>query len=270
MSPVDAPRIFSFAPPLGAASIEQTPVNAFVDVELGVAVDAGYAHDSTWQEGLPALRELVLTHHHGDHAGGFAAFARRQPTARLWAPDPDLLPAALRARAERLNEGTLLADGALVVLSTPGHAPAHVALWQPDVGRLYAGDMVLGFGTPWVGPPEGDMAVYLQSLRRLAGLPVRDLMPGHGPQADAAQIAWTLAHRERRLAEVAETLGGMGSGTAAELVDRIYIERAGMTLVGPHRTIAEVTMDGYLTALAAEGTATRDEDGRWRPRMAGG
>jgi hypothetical protein len=74
-----------------------------------------------------------------------------------------------------------------------------------------------------------------------------------------------LAHREGRLAEVASMLGAMGSATAAELVDRIYIERAGMTLVGPHRTIAEVTMDGYLAALAADGKAAHGADGRWRP-----
>lgn len=257
-------RVFSFAPPLGEASIEQAPVNAFVDLDLGFAVDAGYAHDSTWQTDLPPLQALILTHHHGDHAGGLAAFALRQTSATLYVPDPLALPEALRMRAVPLAEGMRLAGGALEVLHTPGHCQAHVSLWQPDRGRLYAGDIVLGAGTPWVGPPEGDMGAYLRSLRRLSALPVRELLPGHGPATGGEQIAWTLAHREARLQEVAATLAEIGPLTAAMLVDRIYVERAGMRLVGPHRTIAEVTMDGYLRALEAEGLA-RFAEGRWQP-----
>lgn len=261
-------RVFSFAPPLGEASIEQAPVNAFVDLELGIAVDAGYAHDSTWQADLPPLRALILTHHHADHAGGFAAFARRQTDATLYVPDPSALPAALRDRALPLREGATLADGAIEVWHTPGHCEAHVSLWQPGRGRLYAGDMVLGVGTPWVGPPEGDMSAYLGSLRRLSTLPVTELLPGHGPVAGFERIGWTLAHREARLREVDETLAEIGPATAAALVDRIYVERAGMRLVGPHRTIAEVTMDGYLRALERERRASF-ADGLWRVEAAG-
>ena len=52
---------------------------------------------------------------------------------------------------------------------------------------LIAGDMLSGFGTIVIDPPEGDMTDYLESLERLAELRPRFLFPAHGPVLDDAE-----------------------------------------------------------------------------------
>jgi hypothetical protein len=77
---------------------------------------------------------------------------------------------------ERVRDGDLLPFGprGLRVLHTPGHAPGHVCLWDEAGGGLVAGDMVASQGTIIVSPQdEGDMALYLASLRLLCWRGVR-------------------------------------------------------------------------------------------------
>ena len=89
--------------------------------------------------------------------------------------------------------------GPFDVIATPGHAPDHVCLLLD--GRIaFAGDTVLGRGSVFVGPGEGSLAAYLDSLRRLRELDLDGDLPrprpvrgGPGGQARRvrASTAWT-------------------------------------------------------------------------------
>ncbi|KAB2963147.1 MAG: MBL fold metallo-hydrolase, partial [Thermoanaerobaculia bacterium] len=92
----------------------------------------------------------------------------------------------------------------LIVHHTPGHARGHVAIEVAPGRDLIAGDLVAGFGTIVIDPPEGDMDDYLASLERMRGRGFRTLFPAHGaPVLDAdGKLAEYVAHRLGREREV--------------------------------------------------------------------
>ena len=84
-----------------------------------------------------------------------------------------------------LEDGTVLETGGFrwTCHLTPGHAPGHLALHDPDRKVLVAGD-VIGHSLAWHSPSSGGAAVYLESVERVARLEVDLLLPSHGPPTD--------------------------------------------------------------------------------------
>jgi glyoxylase-like metal-dependent hydrolase (beta-lactamase superfamily II) len=166
------------------------------------------------------------------------------------------------------NDVRLVADGDRLVIggftveavATPGHCDDHTAYRLPD-GALLSGDHVLGRGTSVVAWPEGDLAAYLASLRKVLDLGPDVLYPGHGPdlaQDPAAVIRYYIEHRAYREAQVVEVMAA-GVEQPDEMVRRIYADV-------DHRLwpAAECSTRAALAKLVAEGRATVDGD-RFRP-----
>jgi glyoxylase-like metal-dependent hydrolase (beta-lactamase superfamily II) len=82
--------------------------------------------------------------------------------------------------------------GAWQVHETPGHAPSHVVLHQPERGLLLSGDHLLGrvslyYDYGYTADPAGE---FLDSLDVVDGLDVRLVLAGHGrPVRDARALA---------------------------------------------------------------------------------
>jgi glyoxylase-like metal-dependent hydrolase (beta-lactamase superfamily II) len=88
---------------------------------------------------------------------------------------------------------------------------------------VLTGDTVLGRGTTVVAHPDGVLADYLASLRRLKGYGDAAVLPGHGPELPSAGAAASayLAHREQRLEQVRAARAG-GASTPQEVVAVVY------------------------------------------------
>lgn len=194
---------------------------------------------------------VLVTHHHRDHAEAAAAWAASFG-ARVAAPTRDVAG----------PEGRLLADGDRVgvggltveVVATPGHTRDHVAFRLPD-GALLVGDHVLGRGTSVVAHPDGDLAAYLDSLRRVLDLGPDLLLPGHGPELTedpSGVVRYYLDHRAYREWQVLEVLLD-GPATPRGIVEVVYAD------VDPRLwDAAEASTRATLDKLADEGRVRWD------------
>ena len=76
-----------------------------------------------------------------------------------------------------------LGDRTLTALHLPGHSPGSIALFEPDEGVLFSGDVVydLDPGDELLDAINGAVVSdYIDSLDRIADLPVTIVYPGHG------------------------------------------------------------------------------------------
>lgn len=92
--------------------------------------------------------------------------------AGLVAPDRELLDGA-----------TVETDhGLWKVVETPGHAPSHICLWQPETRMLISGDHLIGRVTLYYdfGYSNDAVGEFLSSLEKTRGLGARLCLSGHG------------------------------------------------------------------------------------------
>lgn len=184
----------------------------------------GHAHETlTWTRAVAGhVTRVVNTHWHSDHVGGNAllqaagagiaastadasAITRRDPGCCL-AEYLDQ-PVSPYTVDEPLEGGQVLRLGETdwEVVSTPGHTPGHLCVWQPDERLLAVGDALSSYDVGWVNlalDGADATATALLSLQRLADLQPRLLLPAHGPiPADPAAAFATALSRARRLVD---------------------------------------------------------------------
>jgi glyoxylase-like metal-dependent hydrolase (beta-lactamase superfamily II) len=143
-------------------------------------------------------------------------------------------------------------------LHTPGHASNHLCWLLVEEGMLFSGDHVMQGSTVVIAPPDGDMALYLASLRRLLALdpPVVVIAPGHGSliREPATTVQDIIDHRLQREKVVVDALARAGRATVDELVPTVYAE------VDEERfPIARQSLWAHLRKLAAEGGVRSDD-----------
>jgi len=197
-----------------------------------VVVDPGPLDDAHLARLSAHPVDLVLiTHHHADHTEAAVEFARRT-SAPVRAVD-----AALCIGADPLVDGEELeAAGVRIrVLTTPGHTADSVCFALPHEGphgAVITGDTVLGRGTTVIVHPDGSLAAYLASLRRLRDVGPATALVAHGPVLPdlAAACEKYLAHRAERLTQVQDALTRLGldarldESTVTAVADAVYAE----------------------------------------------
>jgi glyoxylase-like metal-dependent hydrolase (beta-lactamase superfamily II) len=235
-----------------------------------VVVDPGPGMDEHVEAILTAVGEgrlvgIWLTHAHPDHASAVKELQDRTG-APLWAwPTPNTtyegrIP-GMHAPEHALADGDRLVVEAqsYQVLHAPGHASDHVVFFRESDGVLFTGDVVVGFGTVVIAPPDGDLQAYLATLSRLSALQPAIILPGHGdpiPEA-VAKIDEYIRHRLAREAQIVAQLT-QGDQTMDALVAAIY-----QHIDARLRPVARMQVHGHLLKLAAEGRA-QEADGAWR------
>jgi glyoxylase-like metal-dependent hydrolase (beta-lactamase superfamily II) len=185
------------------------------------------------------VEAIVLTHTHRDHSAlvprlkaatgapvWFEGQHRLSRKARLfeingvagssdWTLAPD--------RVLRDGERVAVAGMTLEVVATPGHCANHLAFGIVGTDLLLSGDHVMGWNSTLVSVPDGSMADYLASLRKVIALPYRRYLPAHGgPIVDGPGYATALlAHREARNGQVIAAVAA-GATRLGDLLKAIY------------------------------------------------
>lgn len=224
---------------------------------------------------MQRVTHVIVTHAHRDHSAlapalsastgapilafGDALAGRSPPTVTLGTSglgggegvDTGFRPDRCIADGEDITGD----DWSLTTLWTPGHMGNHVCLlWD---GAVFSGDLVMGWSSSIVSPPDGDMAAFYRSCARLDDLEARILYPGHGdPVTDpAARIAELLAHRRKREAQILALLDDVDPVSLETLTARVYGELAPGLLSAAQRNAL-----AHLIDLVTRGLVTADSE----------
>ena len=260
--------------------------NSYLLGMRGIAViDPGPDDPAHLQALLGALEpdqhvsHILVTHAHLDHSPLARALARETGAPVLGFGPAE---AGRSAVMQGLAEGGLmgggegvdsafrpdhaLADGAMIAgdgwqieaLHTPGHMANHLSFAWGDV--LFSGDLVMGWATSLVSPPDGDLTAFMDSLERLQERDWSVFHAGHGAPVDdpAERLDALVAHRRGREAEILSALAD-APATARTLAERIYTDVAPALLPAATRNVLAHLIDltlksriEPLNALSAE------------------
>lgn len=124
-----------------------------------------------------------------------------------------------------------LADGDIVhgstwtigAIHTPGHCSNHLCFELKEERSLFSGDHVMGWATSVVGPPDGSMKNYMESLRKLLPFNHDRYWPTHGPAIPnpSDYVSSFISHREEREEQIVSFLR-KGPQKIADFVPEMY------------------------------------------------
>jgi glyoxylase-like metal-dependent hydrolase (beta-lactamase superfamily II) len=209
------------------------------------------------------VRAILITHCHADHSplAGWLSEQTGAPTIafgphprpteeELDDPDPEgsvkTEPAESESESETgeaaVEESTdydftptiAVADGDLAyeghglkirAVHTPGHTSNHTCFALEEESALFTGDHVMGWSTTVVSAPDGDMAAYIESLRKVAARADQMMWPTHGPPREdgVEYVEALIAHRLQREAQILDMLAA-GHHRIADIVEVLYAE----------------------------------------------
>jgi glyoxylase-like metal-dependent hydrolase (beta-lactamase superfamily II)/8-oxo-dGTP pyrophosphatase MutT (NUDIX family) len=205
------------------------------------------------------LQAILVTHTHVDHSPAALTLKRATGATLIGrladhrgGQDGSFAAERVPDDGERLDFG---GGCVLRAILTPGHASNHLCWLHEGERLLFTGDHVMQGSTVVINPPDGDMAAYLASLRRVAdeaGVTYDAMAPGHGFLIGRPMRALEalIVHRRRREAKVRQAIADAGSATVDELLPRVYDD-----VPDSRHAVARRSLLAHLLHLQQQGLA---------------
>ena len=229
-------------------------------------IDPGPAIESHVEALLAAaggrIRWILVTHTHTDHSPAAMLLKAKAGAELMGMPpplhghqDPTFRPDRVLAHGERIE----VAGCALRVIHAPGHASNQLCYLLEEEKLLFTGDHIMQGSTVVINPPDGDMRVYLDSLRQLQGEDLAWFAPGHGFLMDKTQevVERLLIHRLMRENKVLNAMRSAGTATLEALVPLVYDDVSERLYA-----VAARSLLAHLIKLKAEGRV-KEAEGAW-------
>jgi len=147
------------------------------------------------------IQYIINTHSHPDHFEGSECFAPEKVKIAMHADEidyfngeggelygmfgmsrPDIMVNMM------LEAGSLaLGNETFEIIHIPGHSPGSVGVYWPARKALFCGDVVFDQSVGRTDLPGGNGNLLKESIRKLAGLDIECLFPGHMGMVDGAK-----------------------------------------------------------------------------------
>lgn len=241
------------------------------------AILAGLAHGER-------IEAILVSHAHLDHSPGarMLSEATGVPVHAFGPPEAgrsEVMHALAAGGMAGGGEGVdaafspdvRLPDGAEIggatwqvrALHTPGHFGNHLSfVWGK---RVFTGDVVMGWSSTLISPPDGDLGDYFRTLERLRAEKAAIFYPGHGAPVGAPEerLQELAQHRRDRTAQILAALAD-GAATVSELTARIYADVPPALQGAARRNVFAHLVDLVFTG-AAEPEGVLSPEVRFRP-----
>ena len=201
-----------------------------VGKEEVTVIDPGPAmqeHIDVITAAAPNIKQILVTHTHPDHSPGV-----RLLKENLDIPAYGMLTNSSKNQDQTFSPERILEDGevfqeeefTIEVVHTPGHASNHLCFILKEEKLIFTGDHIMNGSTVVIGPPDGNMKQYIQSLEKLKDYDIEKIAPGHGELLENPhEVAdWIINHRLEREKKVFQALQEATKGTPDSLVEKVY------------------------------------------------
>ncbi len=190
------------------------------------------------------ISHILVTHSHRDHSP-LAGWLADQTGAAIYAAGDSRWGRSANMQAlaqegligggegvdDAFEPNVQVEDGAVLeapgwrieAVHTPGHMANHVSFaWQD---ALFCGDLIMGWSTSLISPPDGDLTAFRASLNTLLKRDERIYYPAHGDAVEnpKTRCRELLAHRDLREKQILDEIH-KGPATPKQLTARIYAQ----------------------------------------------
>jgi len=173
------------------------------------------------------IKQILVTHTHPDHSPG--AKLLHQRTA---APVMGMYALHKQTQDKTFKANKVLEDGdeireieyTLKAIHTPGHASNHLCYLLEEEKMIFTGDHIMEGSTVVIGPPDGNMKQYIESLEKLKQFDISMIAPGHGNlmKDPKSVVDWIVSHRMFREKKVVDALTEFSKANLDQLVEKVY------------------------------------------------
>jgi glyoxylase-like metal-dependent hydrolase (beta-lactamase superfamily II) len=205
-------------------------------------IDPGPSQDGHLQMLLEALKgetvtHIFVTHGHMDHSPAAKPLAKATG-AKIYACGEPVIPSESEVRMEagddltfapdiEINDGDRFAGKGWTIeaVFTPGHTSHHMAYALVEENALFPGDHIMGWSTTVISPPDGNMAAYMASLKKVRDRNYDTLWPTHGPPVREVRpfVQAYIDHRINRENQILAQLAD-GNLTIKSMVPVMYAD----------------------------------------------
>ena len=210
------------------------------------------------------IKQILVTHTHPDHSPG--AKLLHQRTA---APVMGMYALHKQTQDKTFKANKVLEDGdeireieyTLKAIHTPGHASNHLCYLLEEEKMIFTGDHIMKGSTVVIGPPDGNMKQYIESLEKLKQFDISMIAPGHGNlmKDPKSVVDWIVSHRMFREKKVVDALTEFSKANLDQLVEKVY-DDVDERLHG----IARASLLAHLNKLIEEDKAvSKGEEFHW-------
>jgi len=207
------------------------------------------------------IKRIFVTHTHTDHSPGalplskilnVPMYGRLVDGESSWEDEtfvPDIV----------LNDKDIIEteEYTIEVIHTPGHASNHLCFLIKDTKCLITGDHIMDGSTVVIGPPDGNMTSYIDSLEKLQDYDIDYFAPGHGNDIHEPKktIQSIIRHRLAREGKAFRRLKEAGTSSLDELTKLVYDDVSEKL-----HPIARYSLEAHLLKLIDEKKVKKDKN----------